>query len=113
MCDKYKEKNKQIFAKLEYYNFTGSIKDRVAFYMINNAKAKGTLKEKQPLIEATSGNTGISLSALGAYYNHPVYIFMPDWASKERIQLMKSYGANIFLISIFWIQKKLIELSIF
>ena len=96
---KYKEKNKQIFAKLEYYNFTGSIKDRVAFYMINNAKAKGTLKEKQPLIEATSGNTGISLSALGAYYNHPVYIFMPDWASKERIQLMKSYGANIFLIS--------------
>lgn len=96
---KYKEKNKQIFAKLEYYNFTGSIKDRVAFYMINNAKAKGTLKEKQPLIEATSGNTGISLSSLGAYYNHPVYIFMPDWASKERIQLMKSYGANIFLIS--------------
>ena len=96
---KYKEKNKQIFVKLEYYNFTGSIKDRVAFYMINNAKAKGTLKEKQPLIEATSGNTGISLSALGAYYNHPVYIFMPDWASKERIQLMKSYGANIFLFS--------------
>lgn len=96
---KYKEKNKQIFAKLEYYNFTGSIKDRVAFYMINNAKVRGTLKEKQPLIEATSGNTGISLSALGAYYNHPVYIFMPDWASKERIQLMKSYGANIFLIS--------------
>ena len=67
--------------------------------MINNAKVRGTLKEKQPLIEATSGNTGISLSALGAYYNHPVYIFMPDWASKERIQLMKSYGANIFLIS--------------
>ena len=96
---KYKEKNKQIFVKLEYYNFTGSIKDRVAFYMINNAKVRGTLKEKQPLIEATSGNTGISLSALGAYYNHPVYIFMPDWASKERIQLMKSYGANIFLIS--------------
>ena len=63
---KYKEKNKQIFAKLEYYNFTGSIKDRVAFYMINNAKAKGTLKEKQPLIEATSGNTGIGLAALAA-----------------------------------------------
>ena len=96
---KYKEKNKQIFVKLEYYNLTGSIIDRVAFYMINNAKAKGILKEKQPLIEATSGNTGISLSALGAYYNHPVYIFMPDWASKERIQLMKSYGANIFLFS--------------
>ena len=52
-----------------------------------------------PIIEATSGNTGISLSALGAYYKHPVYIFMPDWASKERIELMKLYGANIKLIS--------------
>ena len=96
---KYKEENKKIFVKLEYYNLTGSIKDRVAFYMINNAKEKGILKENQPLIEATSGNTGISLSALGAYYKHPVYIFMPDWVSRERIQLMKSYGANIFLIS--------------
>ena len=56
---KYKEENKQIFAKLEYHNLTGSIKDRVAFYMINNAKEKGTLQEKQPLIEATSGNITI------------------------------------------------------
>lgn len=96
---KYKGQSKQIFAKLEYYNLTGSIKDRVAFYMINNAKANGILKEKMPLIEATSGNTGISLSALGAYYKHPVYIYMPNWVSKERIQLMKSYGANVFLIS--------------
>lgn len=67
--------------------------------MINNAKENGNLKEKMPLIEATSGNTGISLSALGAYYKHPVYIYMPDWVSKERMQLMKSYGANVFLIS--------------
>ena len=96
---KYKGQSKQIFAKLEYYNLTGSIKDRVAFYMINNAKANEILKEKMPLIEATSGNTGISLSALGAYYKHPVYIYMPNWVSKERIQLMKSYGANVFLIS--------------
>lgn len=96
---KYKGQSKQIFVKLEYYNLTGSIKDRVAFYMINNAKENGILKEKMPLIEATSGNTGISLSALGAYYKHPVYIYMPDWVSKERIQLMKSYGANVFLIS--------------
>ena len=96
---KYKGQSKQIFAKLEYYNLTGSIKDRVVFYMINNAKANGILKEKMPLIEATRGNTGISLSALGAYYKHPVYIYMPDWVSKERMQLMKSYGANVFLIS--------------
>ena len=96
---KYKGQSKQIFVKLEYYNLTGSIKDRVVFYMINNAKANGILKEKMPLIEATSGNTGISLSALGAYYKHPVYIYTPNWVSKERIQLMKSYGANVFLIS--------------
>lgn len=96
---KYKGQSKQIFVKLEYYNLTGSIKDRVVFYMINNAKANGILKEKMPLIEATSGNTGISLSALGAYYKHPVYVYMPDWVSKERMQMMKSYGANVFLIS--------------
>ncbi len=52
-----------------------------------------------PIIEATSGNTGISLSALGKYYHHPVYIFMPNWVSKERIQLMKSYGAQVTTFS--------------
>ena len=96
---KYKEKEINVFVKLEYYNLTGSIKDRVAYYMINEAKKNGLLKEGQAIIEATSGNTGISLSAIGAYYKHPVYIFMPDWASKERIELMKSYGANVTLIS--------------
>lgn len=95
----YKGKQKYIYAKLEYYNITGSIKDRVAYYIIKNAKQRGELKEGIPIIEATSGNTGISISALGAYYNHPVYIFMPDWASKERVELMKSFGANIILIS--------------
>lgn len=96
---RYKGKEKRIFAKLEYFNFTGSIKDRVAFYMINNAKKRGILKERMPIVEATSGNTGISLSALGSYYKHPVHIFMPNWASKERIELMKAYGANVHLIS--------------
>lgn len=95
----YKGKQNYIYAKLEYFNITGSIKDRVAYYIIKNAKRKGILKDNMPIIEATSGNTGISLSALGAYYKHPVYIFMPDWASKERIELMKLYGANITLIS--------------
>ena len=96
---KYKGNYNSIWAKLEYYNLTGSIKDRVAFYMINNARKRGKLNENMPIIEATSGNTGISLSALGTYYKHPVYIFMPDWASKERIDLMKSYGAKVFLVS--------------
>ena len=96
---KYKGKENHVYAKLEMYNITGSIKDRVAYYIIKHAKEKGILKEHMPIIEATSGNTGISLSALGAYYKHPVYIFMPDWASKERIEIMKLYGANIRLIS--------------
>lgn len=96
---RYNGKEKRVFTKLEYFNLTGSIKDRVAFYIINNAKKRGVLKEKMPIVEATSGNTGIALSALGSYYKHPVYIFMPDWASKERIELMKGYGAKIFLFS--------------
>ena len=96
---KYKGKSKYIYTKLEYYNLTGSIKDRVAFYIINNAKRRVDLKDDMPIVEATSGNTGISLSALGAFYNHKVYIFMPDWVSKERIELMEGYGANVKLFS--------------
>lgn len=96
---KYKDKIKYVYAKLEYYNLSGSIKDRVAYYMICKAKEKGILTEKMPLIEATSGNTGISLSALGSYFRHPVFIFMPDWVSEERIKIMQMYGANVTLIS--------------
>lgn len=95
----YKGKIKYIYSKLEFYNLSGSIKDRVAYYMIKKAKERGQLKENMPIIEATSGNTGISLSALGAYFKHPVYIFMPDWVSKERIKIMEMYGANVTLIS--------------
>lgn len=95
----YKQKTNYIYAKLESYNLTGSIKDRTAYYIITKAKQRGTLKEGMPIIEATSGNTGISLSALGKYYHHPVYIFMPNWVSKERIQLMKSYGAQVTTFS--------------
>lgn len=96
---KYKNKIKKIYAKLEYYNYTGSIKDRMAFYIIKKEKERGNLKEGQPIVETTSGNTGISLSAIGAYYHHPVHIFMPDWASVERIKIMKLYGAKVYLIS--------------
>ena len=56
----YKGTNKYIYIKLEYYNLTGSIKDRVAYYIINKAKERGTLKDEMPIIEATSGNTGIN-----------------------------------------------------
>lgn len=90
---------KHICTKLEYYNITGSIKDRMVEYVLHEAKRNGVLKDHMPIIEATSGNTGISLAALGAYYKHPVIIFMPDWCSKERVQLMKSFGAEVHLIS--------------
>lgn len=92
-------KKKHIYVKLEYYNLTGSIKDRMVKYVICDAKKRGVLQDDMPIIEATSGNTGISLAALGAYYHHPVYIFMPDWCSKERVLLMKSFGATVYLIS--------------
>ena len=96
---KYEERIINIYAKLEYYNYTGSIKDRLAYYIINESKKDGSLKDGMPIVEATSGNTGISFAALGAYYGHPVHIFMPDWASKERINIMKLYGAKIYLVS--------------
>lgn len=96
---KYKGIEKNIHVKLEYYNYTGSIKDRMAYYIINEAKNSGILKDNMPIIEATSGNTGISLAAIGALYNHPVHIFMPDWVSAERKQIIENYGAKIYLIS--------------
>ena len=83
----YKENIVNIYAKLEYFNYTGSIKDRLALYIIKDAKKNGILKEGMPIIEATSGNTGISFASLGAYYNHPVHIFIPDTASIERITI--------------------------
>ena len=88
-----------IYAKLENFNPTGSIKDRMAYYVIDEAKKSGVLKDNQPIIEATSGNTGISFSALGAYFNHEVHIFMPDWVSIERKKLMEMYGAHVYLVS--------------
>lgn len=96
---KYNKKIKNIYAKLEYYNYTGSIKDRLAYYIINESYKDGSLKEGMPIVEATSGNTGISFAALGAYYNHSVHIFMPDFVSRERIDIMKLYGANVYLVS--------------
>lgn len=96
---KYKDKEKYIYVKLEYYNLTGSIKDRMAWYIITKAEREGKLKENQAIIEATSGNTGIALSAIGASKKHPVYIFMPDWVSKERQEIIKSYGAKVQVYS--------------
>ncbi len=96
---KYKNVTREMYVKLEYYNYTGSIKDRIIYYILNKAKKEKRLKDNQPIIEATSGNTGISLSAIGTLLGHEVHIFMPNWASRERIELMKLYGASVHLIS--------------
>lgn len=96
---KYNQKECYIYTKLEAYNLTGSIKDRVAFYIIKKAYEEGKLKKGIEIVEATSGNTGIALSAMGAYFKNPVHIFMPDWVSKERLNLMKMYNAKVTLIS--------------
>lgn len=96
---RYQDREGYIYAKLEYYNYTGSIKDRLAYHIIEKSKEEKILKENQAIVEATSGNTGISFAALGAYFSHPVHIFLPDWVSEERIKIMRLYGANVYLVS--------------
>lgn len=95
----YKGEEQYIYTKLEYYNVTGSIKDRVVNYIIKKSIENGDLKEGMTLYEATSGNTGIALAAAGARLGHKVHIFMPDWVSKERIKIMKMFGAKITCFS--------------
>lgn len=87
----------QIFAKLENYNPTGSMKDRVALAMIRQAEADGRLAPGGTIIEPTSGNTGIGLAAMGAYLGYRVIIVMPDSMSVERRKLMQIYGAELVL----------------
>ncbi len=95
----YKNKERHLYAKLENFNMTGSIKDRIAFHVIESSYKNGTLNPGDEIVEATSGNTGISFSCIGAAYGHPVTIYMPNWMSEERIKLIQSFGANIILVS--------------
>ncbi len=86
-----------ILAKLEYLNPHGSVKDRAALYIINEAEREGKLKCGSVIIEATSGNTGIGLAAVGASRGYRTVIVMPDTMSRERIELMRAYGAEVVL----------------
>ena len=87
----------KILAKLEYFNPAGSAKDRVAKAMIDDAEAKGLLKEGSVIIEPTSGNTGIGLASVAAARGYRTIIVMPETMSVERRQLMKAYGAELVL----------------
>ena len=96
---KYKNKIRQIYAKYEAFNFSGSIKDRIAIHILRKAYEANQIKAGDAIVEATSGNTGIAFSALGRALGHKVKIFMPDWLSNERYDAIALYGAEVVKIS--------------
>ena len=88
-----------IYAKAENLNLTGSIKDRMAYYILKRAYQEKQIAPGDTIVEATSGNTGISFAAIGRALSHPVIIFMPEWMSQERVALIRSLGAEVSLIT--------------
>lgn len=96
---RFRGRERIVHAKAEHYNLTGSIKDRMALSILSRAYRTGALKPGDTIAEATSGNAGIALTALGRALGHPVEIFMPDWMSEERKSLLRSLGARLNLVS--------------
>lgn len=96
---RYKGQIVTVYAKAEHYNYTGSIKDRLAYFILCDALKKGILSPGMRIAEATSGNTGISFAAVGAGLGMKVTIIMPDWMSEERKKLIQGFGADIRLVS--------------
>ncbi len=88
-----------IYAKPEQLNLTGSIKDRMALHILRRAEETGSLGVGYRIVEATSGNTGLSFAAIGRALGHEVTIFMPDWMSRERVALIQGYGAVVVPVS--------------
>ena len=95
----YRGKQRMVHAKAEQLNMTGSIKDRMALHILRQGYSRGLLEPGAWIVEATSGNTGISVAGIGRAMGHPVKIFMPDWMSRERIDLIRSLGAEIELVT--------------
>ncbi len=89
----------KIYVKCEHYNLTGSIKDRMALYILHQAYRRGEIQPGDLIIEATSGNTGIAFAAIGKALGHPVRIIMPDWLSRERMDIIRSLGAEVVTVS--------------
>jgi len=95
----YRGQRRRLYAKAEYLNMTGSIKDRMALHIVRRGYERGLLQPGDRLVEATSGNTGIAVAGVGRAMGHPVTVFMPDWMSRERIDLIRSLGADIRLVT--------------
>ena len=96
---RFRGRSRTIYAKCEQMNLTGSIKDRMVLGVMRDAYLRGVLKPGDTIVEATSGNAGIACAALGRALGHPVTIFMPDWMSRERAHLLRSYGAKVVPVS--------------
>jgi cysteine synthase A len=95
----FRGKPRVLYAKAEHINMTGSIKDRMAFYILKKAYEQGRIQPGDTIAEATSGNTGISFAAIGRALGHRVVIFIPDWMSRERVALIRSLGAEVVPVS--------------
>jgi len=95
----YDGKPGKIYAKCEHYNLTGSVKDRMALYILYQAYKNCMIRSTDTIVEATSGNTGIAFSAIGKALGHNVKIIMPNWLSRERIDIITSMGADVLLVS--------------
>lgn len=95
----YDGRSQAVFAKYESENMTGSVKDRMALHIIRKSYANGSLKSGDTIVEASSGNTGISFAAIGRALGHNVRVYMPNWMSSERVQLIHSFGAEVVPVS--------------
>jgi cysteine synthase len=96
---RWRNRQHTIYAKAEFLNLTGSIKDRMALHVLHAAYGAGEIRPGDTIAEATSGNTGIAFAAIGRALGHPVVIYMPDWMSPERAALIRSFGARIEPVS--------------
>jgi cysteine synthase A len=96
---RWRGRPRTVYAKAEYMNLTGSIKDRMALHILEEAERDGRLEPGDTIVEATSGNTGIAFAAIGRALGYRVRIFMPDWMSRERRDLIATFGARIDVVS--------------
>jgi cysteine synthase A len=99
ICYAYRGESRRIFAKCEQANLTGSIKDRMALHILEAGLRDDAIRPGDTIVEVSSGNTGIAFAALGAALGHKVIIYMPDWMSRERLDIIRSYGAEVVLVS--------------